>query len=1108
MPTIPIYLKLKGGSSTTPPLLLATSATSIDFNNKTYDFSRIFLPTESSFHDLLDFKSQSSCTVFMGPTGSGKTTTLHQVVDTQIKSLQGSHAYLTAFEVSENKHLIDLLETVPERKEILSLNFESNLHRVSLETSTSSHLIKKVFSNRSTSKTSYNSESSRSCLIITFFFNNKRCTYIDLMGNEKFNLPKDPVQKTQSNIFANLNMSSITQLLTKKSFNGRSSNLITNLIFKNDSTVSSRNINIVMNLDPHGDVSLIKSALGNIADLTKTFKLGSPMTSPVKSVSSNIPSYARPTLASLSPRKVSSPRSPIRKPDSPFKRKLNTPCKMKIAPILSKPRTSQKSLSCQSPTRSLACLDSSPVSLPKHVKVPANTLAPAAKLQPSTEAKLMNDYNKIQISNLKKHLQDMELENQQLKTDNQDLMNQIQYNVTTSINSELTIVEDVQTPPLEMLSLKSELDSLREINSNNKLLIERQRQILNDSLNDLKGEFTDFKQKYGSFRNKVENIKDMNSLLQQEIVLLKDMNSIQEGELSTVNNKLELTDINRASLHTECTKNLAQIDDLNATVAILQKSNKKLFDQLSEKEDTLLETSRESFEKMTKTNEEIIKKNSQIDSLTTQVNVLTAEIATRDSTISGKDAELVSLAASKEELVAKLSSEIAKISNKDDELKQKEAIISDLRNETNSSMSDEKDTQITTLSNEISRLKDDLSTQENLHISENTSKEESIKELQQMVSQKDVVIQSHIEQLNAMDIQISAWKKEKADLVTQLEAGESFRTTLQLQLQEQSSIKADLESQVTRFQGDLQQAKSESESKSQVSHFNAELEKQVDSLITDNKHLQSEVDDLQKFNAFELREKQTQIDSLNEQLDLKEQVIADLGKQLDLRLEDISKLQQQLKDVEINYSDMNSMITANSASVIELQTVKAGLETQIADLKDQLVVSNNQWNAKYDSMVQEKDLEMDAVVEVKNQEIVSKEQEIMSKVQQIEAKEQVIRALEASKSSEEPEIHAQSMEPVKFNNLPSISFNKPFDGANIFEDSKDDSDIESNDIESGNSSRSTTPIEEKNHKEEKKQKRALMPSKADNYKTLVNSMSKVKKMKKKTPKKIRQKLTN
>lgn len=428
-------------------------------------------------------------------------------------------------------------------------------------------------------------------------------------------------------------------------------------------------------------------------------------------------------------------------------------------------------------------------------------------------------------------------------------------------------------------------------------------------------------------------------------------------------------------------------------------------------------------------------------------------------------------------------------------------------------MSDEKDTQISTLSNEISSLKVDLSTQENLHISENTSNEESIKELQQMVSQKDVVIQSHIEQLNAMDIQMSAGKKEKADLVAQLEVGESSRTTLQLQLQEQSSIKADLESQVTTLQGDLKQAKSESELKSQASNSNAELEQQVDSLITDNKHLQIEVDDLQKYNASELREKQTQIDSLNEQLDLKEQVIADLGKQLDFRLDDISKLQQQLKDVEINYSDMNSMITANSAAVIELQTVKAGLETQITQLKDQLVVSDNQWNTKYDSMVQEKDLEMHAIVVVKNQEIMSKEQEIVSKVQQIEANEQDSKTLEVSKSTEEPEIHAQSMEPVNFYNLPSTSFNKPFDGANIFEDSKEDSDIESNDIESndidsGDSSRSTTPIEENRQKEEKKQKRALMPSKADNYKTLVNSMSKVKKMKKKTPKKIRQKLTN
>ena len=63
----------------------------------------------------------------MGPTASGKTTMLKQLVASKSSTFEGP-AFVTAFEISRNKHVVDLLDTsLSEFKHVQ--NFESTLKR-------------------------------------------------------------------------------------------------------------------------------------------------------------------------------------------------------------------------------------------------------------------------------------------------------------------------------------------------------------------------------------------------------------------------------------------------------------------------------------------------------------------------------------------------------------------------------------------------------------------------------------------------------------------------------------------------------------------------------------------------------------------------------------------------------------------------------------------------------------------------------------------------------------------------------------------------------------------------------------------------------------------
>ncbi|CAD1808378.1 hypothetical protein FOB58_000932 [Candida parapsilosis] len=285
--SVPLYLKIKGpqsGDQHYDPRFAVISEKSIEFNDSKYDFEQIYQPSETQYPDLVN--SHNSCIVLMGPTGGGKTTMMRQLVNAKLKSFDSEPVFVSSFEIANNKFLIDLLDNNPAKVPFSLLNnFENKLKR----RKASSEMIKEIFKQRSSKATEFNPNSSRSCLVITFFYHNFRTTFVDLMGNEKNS-------KLSSNIFANTNMSSITQQMVNKQKDIRSHNVVTNYIFKN------RDLKVVLNLDPNGDVSLIKSTLTNIAEIVKTFKLS---TTAVEK-SSRVPSYTLPTVSSIkgSPPKV------------------------------------------------------------------------------------------------------------------------------------------------------------------------------------------------------------------------------------------------------------------------------------------------------------------------------------------------------------------------------------------------------------------------------------------------------------------------------------------------------------------------------------------------------------------------------------------------------------------------------------------------------------------------------------------------------------------------------------------------------------------------------------------------------------------------------------
>lgn len=300
---IPIVLTTWTLDKLKKPAFEEKSSTEVAYAGKVYSFAAI----QDQATDLE--RSGNEIWVLLGPTGSGKTTTLKKYLNV-FSALNGQ---MSACEVSCNTFFVDLLDNKTRKLYLSHMPVEKQLEQCPC----SEENIKKVLSLRNTASTKTNAHSSRSCMLVTLKADCGNLTILDMMGNEKFE-----ANAATSNAFANLNVSSITQALLNRTSNKRSSNLVTNMIFNDHSLLK---LKFVLHLDKTGDKALIKSSLNNIADVVKGFRMDEkPKMATTRPQA--LPLYARPTAASLSPKKRAVKRPSMVPSKQPLKQpKLNVP---------------------------------------------------------------------------------------------------------------------------------------------------------------------------------------------------------------------------------------------------------------------------------------------------------------------------------------------------------------------------------------------------------------------------------------------------------------------------------------------------------------------------------------------------------------------------------------------------------------------------------------------------------------------------------------------------------------------------------------------------------------------------------------------------------------
>lgn len=320
---IPIVLTTWTLDKLKKPAFEEKSSTEVAYAGKVYSFAAI----QDQATDLE--RCGNEIWVLLGPTGSGKTTTLKKYLNI-FSALNGQ---MSACEVSCNTFFVDLLDNKTRKLYLSHMPVEKQLKRCPC----SEENIKKVLSLRNTASTKTNAHSSRSCMLVTLKAECGNLTILDMMGNEKFE-----ANAATSNSFANLNVSSITQALLNRTSNKRSSNLVTNMIFNDHSLLK---LKFVLHLDKTGDKALIKSSLNNIADVVKGFRMNEkPKMATTKPQA--LPLYARTTAASLSPKKRAVKRPSMVPSKQPLKQpKLNIP-KMPA----SKAQNAKPSVSTNEPT--------------------------------------------------------------------------------------------------------------------------------------------------------------------------------------------------------------------------------------------------------------------------------------------------------------------------------------------------------------------------------------------------------------------------------------------------------------------------------------------------------------------------------------------------------------------------------------------------------------------------------------------------------------------------------------------------------------------------------------------------------------------------------------
>lgn len=541
---IPLYLKVKRGEGTSPSFQVDKTNNCIQFNDNIYQFNQIF---EDDGLSSIVQTNESNAYVFVGPTGAGKTTSAYNI----LKDLDFT-GEITAFEMNDNKKFIDLLDDK-------TCKLKSNELVKQIFTRL---LVSNIFNSRSTLETVANSTSSRSCLIITLHYQNHYITFIDLMGNEKFEM-------NQSNIFANVNMSSITSKL----INGNgSSNSITNMIFN-----ENHNTNIIVNLDQFGEAGLIKSTLNNVASLVKGFKQQSLVQKP-KLTNTTLPSYARPTTSSV-----------VRKsPNRTFGRQaLKSPTKTSV-------RTHPNPIRQHNRISSLSALN---LSATNPGRVPLRGISNSQKTSPNSS---IDNSSQKSLPSARP--------------------------ATSRITSR--IVPKV-VPRKSMRELELELKGLR--NENKDLLEENIEK--GDQNEDLKMQVVQLNASLEQTQNQVAQLKESMAAMNEDMELQKDQINNFETERSSLNSQLQGSFIQINQQQTELTEakqaistNDDQVRALEAQLQEIIQSNNVQIDAFKAENEKLYQDVLDLNENKQTSTESITQLQTINSSLTEEVSTLKASI--------------------------------------------------------------------------------------------------------------------------------------------------------------------------------------------------------------------------------------------------------------------------------------------------------------------------------------------------------------------------------------------------------------------------------------------------------------------------------------------------
>lgn len=773
--SIPLLLKIKPGAL--DPRFIKCSDTNIEFQSRQYKFNAIY-DNDISSASLDRLMGLTCALVLMGPTGSGKTTTLREVLAHEMAKNRDTH--FTACQVSENRSFVDMVDDGKVKRYLSSLPMDKQLKKIQLNANS----VDKLFADRKTSATTSNAQSSRSCLIVTMYSDKQAVTLVDMMGNEKY----DPAS-TQSNVFANSNVSSITQLLMTRTTRNRSSNLVTNLIFQK---LSLSKLKFILHLDVCGNPELIKSSLYNIVDVVKDFRV-EPARGSRKvagSTSKYIPSYARPTASSLSPRKsVPSKSLRVTKPAQ-----LN-----RIVPLAARPRL-PRSLT-ETPSRK-----------------PINRMTQNLY---ELEVKSLKETN----SDLTRTTMELTACNQQLKEAFAESVIELKDSVSTIKNGEL------QTMKEQIVALRLGFDGL--VNENGELISREES---------TRTELVELKAAYNEAEAKFHDLEKIHLETNATLQAAKDLSEATRSELALKEEKLKQSEQDTQSLKDSHRTQLAKLTEelslsnekTQSTSAALDEAKNTILAHESKisaqaEEEQILRGEILALQQQLLTKEEDVKKlNSQIAEDQTRLEEATNKIHNLETSISDLKRNQSSNSSKFSTLQAeleKVKTEKKTLSTKHDELTKKHSDLVSYNKfivEKYLTALDEKDT---------------------LKADESKAAEATISELEKLA-------QKHEKLVKSLEDQVEEGQREIAELTKYKSKCDNLETTARQLRNDMADIDdrheqemADYKKEVEEgHESELRELKQEMkmQHEEEIQHLKAEIEK-LENLKAANEELKRQV---------------------------------------------------------------------------------------------------------------------------------------------------------------------------------------------------------------------------------------------------------------------------